>query len=405
MTTSKQQGTKLTVEQMQHWQKRVADLGIAPDQKHDGRTPHISNTQSLHELARKVGAPMLQQSRPGVLKSVHLADPSKAHNLRLKLAAVDHCLGISPITEQAVIDEAEKRFAVQPLYVYAAPDITVTPEDPLLIDSTQSVTVYGHVTIVAGGYIKISVPCHFQCQVLQKVSPGNVAAGSAYDFIICGKDGLGGKEGERGAEGTPGGAGANAQCDLAGGCIASNGQQGGNGGNASNGNDGYDGFNGDDAPSVILSIGDLQSNVTLLNVGGNGGPGGRGGPGGKGGVGGAGGKDTTCWACQASGGNGGNGGNGGDGGHGGNGGNGGNGSYSIAYYKSNNSSAILVTNAQASGGEFGQGGSAGDGGDPGAAGGRNASGGQSGNAGKPGNRGFKGNSGAAGRVDINPPTL
>src|SRR5581483_7845644 len=173
--------------------------------------------------------------------SVHLADPSKAHNLRLKLAAVDHCLGISPITEQAVIDEAEKRFAVQPLYVYAAPDITVTPENPLIIDSTQSVVVYGRVTIVAGGYIEISVPCHFQCQVLEKVSQDGVASGAAYDFILRGKNGQTGKEGETGATGTKGGNGANAQCDQAGGCVKTDGKPGGNGGNASNGNDGYDG--------------------------------------------------------------------------------------------------------------------------------------------------------------------
>jgi hypothetical protein len=407
MTTSKHRETKLTVDQMEHWRKRVEAAGVTIDEQKDGRTPYISNTRTLHELVHKVSAPVLHQPRQSVLKSVHLADPSKAHNLRLKRAAVDHCLGISPIQEQVVLDEAEKRFAVQPLYIYVAPDIVVTAQDPLIIDSTQSVTIYGHVQIVAGGYIQISVPCHFQCQVLQKVSPQHASSviDADYDFILRGKDGPAGNNGEAGALGTTGGGGARAECDLAGGCVQSEGKSGGNGGNASNGNDGYDGFNGEDSPSVIISIGDLQSTVTLFNVGGSGGTGGRGGTGGKGGRGGSGGKDTICWACQASGGNGGNGGDGGSGGNGGNGGNGGSGGYSIAYYATGNSSAVLVTNGQSSGGEFGQGGASGPGGDPGAGGGRNASGGQSGNAGKPGNRGYKGNPGAAGNVDINPRTL
>ena len=306
-------------------------------------------------------------------------------------ALIHHVNGSAPITDAGVKAALNKAAGPFLFEAQVAQDITVTASNPLIINSNTTVTAYGVVTIKDGGYIQISVLCHFQAVTLLKESTSGASPGKGYDFLILGSNGNRGSDGAQGTAGKDGTEGAALVVKCAGDDIP--GSPGGKGNNGGNGNDGLPGGDGGNSPSVVITIQkDLQATISVLNQGGDGGNGSNGGNGGKGGKGGKGGYEGHCGAYLEKGGNGGNGGTGGTGGNGGN---------SIITFKSNNGSTVLTTNGQARGGQGSTGGSAGEGGEGGASGGRGAKPGDPGSSGtSAGTNGHQGNLGGSGTIEI-----
>jgi len=316
-------------------------------------------------------------------------------------ALIAHVNGSAPITNPCVKTALSKAAGPFLFEAQVAQDITVTAENPLIINSNTSITAYGVVTIKDGGFIQISVPCHFQAVTLYK-EQGDTLPQGTHDFLIAGRDGTPGANGQQGITGIAGAAGTpgQAHCTYA---NCKNGTAGGTGGNGGDGLAGSPGSDGGNSQQVVITIHDLCSDISVLNQGGQGGVGGNGGNGGNGGSGGNGGADDTCGTATVNGGNGGNGGIGAKGANGGKGGNGGSGGTSTIYCSTNNGSKVMCTNGQATGGTGGNGGMAGNGGNGGSSGGRGAIPGNPGSSGaSSGSNGPQGNYGDSGVINVYP---
>lgn len=241
--------------------------------------------------------------------------------------------------------------------------IDVTENAPLIVDSTGCLREYGTVTLYPGGYIEFRISMKFTIDELIRKSPLDSDVGTrrngAYDIYVKGADGASGENG------------ANGRC-------GDNGGSGSNGVNGDPGTGGSPGQPGDRGPTLDLRIGDLKSDITILNTGGKGGDGGNGGSGGNGGNGGSG---TT------------NGGNGGAAGNGGDGGKGGDGGTLTVTYKTSTGSGIICDNVAAAGGCGGSAGKAGNGGN-------GSGGGQHGQGGDTATKGIQGSFGAKGTFTV-----
>jgi hypothetical protein len=303
------------------------------------------------------------------------------------------------VFQQRIIDNPETIAALEQrvgrfyLFVQAAPDIVITGANPLLINSTGTITIYNTVTIKDGGYIKITVPCKFECQTLTKEQTGGT---SPYDVFVVGIDGANDTKGPTPPIPPPAANGQNAECDCCGGAVKHHatpgapGTDGGSGGDAM----GY-AKPGQPGPEVYFFIDSaLTGTVSFLNQGGTGGAGATGGYGAQGGQGGKGGNGTTCGAFYPDGANGGPGGKGGNGGNGSDGRDGGAGGTLTIRVPEAQRTNILVTNGNAPGGAKGSRGLKGVGGQGGAGG---SHGGSAGPDGKPGDTdGLDGRPGAPG---------
>lgn len=254
-------------------------------------------------------------------------------------------------------------------------DGNVVNSSPYLINSANVTTTFTNITLLNGGYIRITVPCVLTSTNFYKTIGGTAAP--AYDIEIVGTPGQQGVAGVQGADYVPAQAenGDNAKCDSAGGGCAHYGRDGKDG---HTGNPGQNAVadqaitNGSPAPTVTLNLGNLTANISVLNQGGSGGIGGTGGKGGTGQKGGNGGSSKTCGAVHCPGGDGGKGGNGGNGGKGGNGGNGGNGAMVTINYTG--TGTVIPYSIPSAGGNAGSGGAGGAGGAGGSGGGDNPSG-------------------------------
>ncbi len=233
-------------------------------------------------------------------------------------------------------------------------DVVVTRECPLILGSTASPNCFGTMEIEKGAYVEIRANMDISIDVLKRAEDGvqtdrvppqvPMRQSPRYDFYITGRAGKTGEDGPDGANGRSEGCHGNP------------------------GEPGTPGKTGQDAPSLTITIGDLQDSFSLVNVGGEGGSGGNGGNGGDG-------ADY----------NGGIGGNGGDAGSGGNGGNGGDGGQVKVSYATKNGSKLRCQNERAKGGMGGLPGRAGKAGAPSGLPGKTGSSGASGLSGQMGN--------------------
>lgn len=194
-------------------------------------------------------------------------------------------------------------------FTFAPQDLTVTPENPLVINAEGGGATslnFGSVTIQAGGQIHISTSAHLTMQTLLVQG-----SGSAPTFVVAGGDGAAGPDGPPGT--------STGACPTQGSSSTSD---GGNGG---------DGADGQDAPFVSMSVGEATGPIMITAMGGGGGEGGNGGTGGLGG----------------------------SGGDGGQGGAGGLGSDVVMYYQGQTPSDFQAQSVDAAGGQGGAGGAAG----------------------------------------------
>ncbi|MES9862016.1 MAG: hypothetical protein ABW157_06595 [Candidatus Thiodiazotropha sp. LLP2] len=279
--------------------------------------------------------------------------------------------------------------------LYIGKNITVTKDNPLIIDHGHAFATYGTVTVKDDGYIEIRTNTVFTALVIRGETSESL-------FRVYGVSGTDGEHGKQGVQGTPGINGTDGTCSSCG-IRGADGSEGSDGGNGGQGTDGKNGENGKNAPTVAINIGDLQLDASVVLCGGNGGNGGVGGHGGNGGRGGNGGLYQTCSAEHTGGGDGGKGGNGSNGGNGGNGGSGGDGSTVIVHYKSKSGHDLIGNVLTSTGGKGGTGGVVGAGGPGGKSGGNGSKSGASGNAGSiNGRTGNNGNAGSGGHIEINP---
>lgn len=381
--------TSLTRDQLERYRKRQVELGLDPDFDYGGH-PYVLAVRGVEPLRKLWGATEQPSSKlsPLTAKAVLEAEPGVARQ-----AVCNHVFGEKSLSSDAV-EAADQRFPIMPVAVMSGPDITVTAQNPLIINNNSTITNYGKVTLQDGGYIDISVDCHFTCQVMEKIQGGNAQA--SHDITVHGKDGE-----SPGTPATPPTPDAppqspSAKCDCCGGTVARKAKQGAKGKPGEDGTGGTDGGHGRSGPTTLIEIGSLVGSITLLNRGGNGGNGGNGGTGGTGGTGGKGGNGTTCGAYHPSGADGGKGGDGGNGGASATGGNGGDGGQTrIQYTPGNPNSVVIGRNEPGLGGAKGAPGGAGNGGDGGKGG---SNGGVQGPPGLPGSPGSDlGRSGGDGR--------
>lgn len=399
--------TSLTNEELKNWTQKVKELGLDPEDHLKGY-PYRIVTKSLEQYKNLFSIPGNFFSKTGnnILEPSELKkDIEKMSLLRLRGYIIDHIMGKRTIKDEELIKAIEKKVKYFSLDVIASPDILVTAQNPLIISSNSSVTIYGKVTIEPGGYIKITVPCHFQCNTLVK-SQGNASNPEyyAYDVLITGIDGIDASNGSPGYNGYNGSPGSDAECDCCGGTVAHDSTPGGDGGPGTPGNDAQsNGGKGGDGPPVLFTITSLQSSITLCNQGGRGGNGGHGGNGGNGGSGGKGGNGRNCAAFNPGGASGGNGGNGNNGGNGSNGGNGGKGGIvTVKYDEAAPPAQIIAANLHAPGGNAGMGGHVGQGGQGGQGGSNGGSQGKPGDNGSAaGQNGQAGQQGDLGTIIIN----
>jgi len=288
----------LSEEQRQRWRESVERLGLNPDYEATGRA-HGITTPDYDEFAswfaeardRNMAANLKRVRPPDLNQPVENMSPA-----RLRKALAYHFSGLSMLDE-GTLEQIRQRLPLMVADVYAAPDITVTAANPLIINSTTSIMTYGVVTITDGGYIRITVPAYFSCEQMIKVASDPSASDATfYDIQIVGADGINQPAADPGH--TPGkaGNGKNAECDCCGGVVVSDGTDGSNGSDGSVGDNGLNGGNGTDALTVTLNIRQLTGFISVLNQGGVGGQGGQGGRGFDGGEGGDGGHDKTCVA-------------------------------------------------------------------------------------------------------------
>ncbi len=241
-------------------------------------------------------------------------------------------------------------------------NVIVTRDCPLILDSTTSPNKFGVMEIEKGAYVEISASMNITIDVLKRpeeevvseiksIKNENILQNPEYDFYIKGKNGKKGEDGDWGQNG------------QATGCHGLPGMPG------------EPGAVGGDGPLLTITIGELQDNFSLINIGGTGGRGGSGGNGGRG-------ADNES----------GTGGNGGTGGDGGNGGNGGAGAKLTLYYPTDSGYHIACNIKAASGGLGGSQGKGGLGG----------SGKTVGNPGENGKNGVSGMMGNMGETKVNP---
>ena len=382
---------------LERWKKRMHDLGLNPDV--DGVNYRIlKHTTSLDELKTWFAFP---QAKNAAINDLKASKVKSLPDALVRRVVTEHVAHERVIEDRETIAALEKRVGRFYVWVMAAPDITITAQNPLIINSTGVITVYNNVRIESGGYIKITVPCKFECQTLEKIQGSGT---SAFDVFSVGVDGTNDTAGNSPAQPTQAQAGSNAACDCCGGTVAHN---------ATNGQPGTNGNNGGDAPgsstpggfgpTVYFTVHEaLTGTLSFLNQGGTGGSGGAGGKGAQGGKGGNGGNGTTCGAYHPDGATGGTGGKGGNGGNGSNGKDGGNGGTLTITVPNAAAGNVLVTNGQAPGGGKGTRGFLGLGGPGGDAGGSGGSPGQPGAKGdSDGLDGQSGNPGLKGSATVN----
>jgi len=367
------------------WRKRVEALGLNPDRDANGFEV-IVTTNSLEEYKRWFDIPQPPNVATSTLTPARVA---KSPPALLQRHITDYITGESAILDAEVIEALDQRVGYYFAHVSAQAKRIVTKEDPLLITSNTAIREFDEIEIRDGGYIKITVPCSFHCNVLTKTfsSKASSVAGQAdqmYDVLVVGRSGAHAKDGNSPQPPAEARAGDGAKCDCPnGGFIghpASNGSpgiDGGKGGDAT-----APGEDGEDAPIVFFTVAkDLPKSISFLMQGGNGGTGGDGGNGAKGGKGGAGGAGIKCGVHFAQGALGGRGGKGGNGGNGSKGGDGGDGGKLTILVPDHQKGNVIVTVGAAPGGAKGNRGIRGKGGDGGNAG---PNGGQPGENGPPG---------------------
>ena len=379
------------------WRTRLTSLGLLPER--DGVNHRIlKHTHSLDEFKKWMAFPARNNAAVNDVKPEKIASIPDG---LVRRYVTEHVANERVINDPETIAALEKRVGRFYLYVQAAPDITITGSNPLLINSTGTVTVYNNVTIKDGGYIKITVPCKFECQNLTKVQG---SGSSPYDVFVVGPDGTNDTNGNSPQQPGQAAAGNNAECDCCGGEVAHD---------ATNGSPGTPGDPGGDAPGTatpgqpgpqvyFFVDNSLTGTLSFLNQGGKGGSGGNGGNGAQGGKGGNGGNGTTCGAYHPDGATGGKGGKGGNGGNASSGRDGGAGATLAIVVPAPGVTNVLVTNGQASGGDKGTRGFKGLGGPGGNAG---SNGGSAGATGDPGDTdgqdGVPGLPGAKGTTTLN----
>ncbi|HYD30802.1 MAG TPA: hypothetical protein VEB64_08065, partial [Azospirillaceae bacterium] len=247
------------------WNKRLNAIGIdySMHNRPLWRTVHVNSLEEFAEAFQSAPAANLRSS---------IVDGRSVESLsadEMRRAAQEHVFGSAPISDPAIRAELSRRLRPFVFDAMVAPDIIVTATNPLIIDSGRVVTAYGTVTIEDGGYIDISVPCHFQAEVVVKGSGGG---GAVADFVVHGVNGTPGNAGAVGYTGVAGANGAKAVANCSGSDVpATPGQPGQGGGD---GVRGLNGTNGSDGPTVQITINDLRSSITVVNSGGNGGNGG-----------------------------------------------------------------------------------------------------------------------------------
>jgi len=202
-----------------------------------------------------------------------------------------------------------------PLMVYAAPNITITKDHPLIITGGQTLASYGVVTVEEGGYIEIGTHCNFHADKITGQTSETL-------FRVIGRDGKDGRNGAHGSPGSVGARGRDGTCK----CTMYRGDDptpGGVGSDGTPGHNGSAGEQGDGGYTITITIEKLNFSIYVSARSGNGGNGGHGGHGGRGGDGGEGGGARQCgddWTHYTYGGDGANGAKGGNGANGGNGG-------------------------------------------------------------------------------------
>lgn len=379
------------------WRERLMDLGFDPER--DGVNHRmLKHTRSLAEYKKWMGFP---EGKNALINDVRPDKIASIPEGLVRRYVTEHIANERVIANEETIAAIEQRVGRFYMWVQAAPDITITGKNPLLINSSGTVTIYNNVTIKDGGYIKITVPCKFECQTLTKDQSGGT---SPYDVFIVGLDGTDDTNGNSPKQPDQAPKGDNAKCDCCGGAVAHT---------ATNGAPGYPGDSGGDAPGTatpgqpapqayFFVDQQLNGTLTFLNQGGRGGNGGTGGTGAQGGKGGNGGNGTTCGAYQPDGATGGKGGKGGNGGNGSNGRDGGAGGTVAIEVPAEAVTNVLVTNGIAPGGRKGDRGLKGLGGPGGNAG---SDGGSAGETGDPGDTdgqdGLPGTQGSKGTTTLN----
>lgn len=382
---------------LSRYTQRAAQLDLDPKVHAGGHIPVLIPVHGIDRMRELAAVPPQFESveSPLTAEKIGSAEPGMARQ-----AVVNHIFGRKALQADA-LTAAEQRFPFMPLYAYQADNLTVTAEKPLRINRNSSVTNYGTVTIQDGGFIEISVDCHFVCDALIKI-PGGTSPAS-HDLTVHGRDGDNGNTPAALPQAKTGDPGDGAACDCCGGTVAHDAGVGGDGQPGVTGGAGTDGTPGGNGPTVYVSIGKLTGTLTVLARGGNGGNGGSGAAGQQGGNGGKGGDGTTCGAYQPDGAKGGPGGKGGDGGASASGKNAGNGGFlSIQYEPDSGASMLIATNGIGTGGSKGRPGAAGAGGNGGAGG---SHGGQQGAPGAEGavgsDIGTSGNDGQKGQLLVN----
>lgn len=379
------------------WRDRMTSLGLDPDR--DGVDHRIlKHTGSLEEYKRWCAFPENAACGSNDVKAEKIATIPEA---LMRRYVSQHVTNDRLITDPAAVAAIEQRVGRFYLFVQAAPNRDVTGKDPLVINSSGVLTVYNTVTIKEGGFIRITIPCKFECQTLTKVQDGG---SSPYDVFVVGLDGTDDGSGNSPSQPTQTAKGSNAQCDCCGGSVAHAAQDGSPGTPGGSGTDAPgNASEGQPGPEVYFYVqAQLNGAISFLNRGGRGGNGGSGGTGSRGGQGGDGGDGRTCGAYQPDGKQGGKGGKGGNGGNGSNGMNGGAGAKLSIFVPNDATTSVLVMNEQAAGGKRGLRGFKGEGGPGGNAG---ANGGSTGPLGDPGdtdgNDGSPGTQGPKGSTTLN----
>lgn len=391
--------TNESLSTLDQWRKRVQSYGLDPEI--DAINYRVlRTTHSLDEYTRWFNAPPNANGKQCDLRAEKVADLPDA---LMRRHVVRHITGECVIDDPGLKKAFEQRVKTFYAWIMAVPDITITAQNPLIINSPNTITVYNNVTLKDGGYIKIFVPCSFQCENLTKIAGGS-GGGPAYDISVLGQDGKVGDGGNNPVQPKQAPNGTNAECDCCGGLVKHKATPGAAGYPGPPGGDAYSpGKPGNNSPDVIFTVNtNLPNFISFVNVGGNGGIGGNGGTGAQGGQGGNGGNGTTCGAYFPDGADGGKGGKGGNGGNASNGGDGGKGGNLTIKVPQGQASNVSVTLGIASGGNKGGRGLKGLGG-PGGLGG--SSGGSNGPNGDPGDSdgldGMNGQPGSKGGATIN----
>src|ERR1043166_893842 len=195
------------------WRQRLIDLDLNPD-RDAVNYPIVKHTGNLEVFKGWWAFPFNPHATVNDVRADKVASIPDA---LLRRFVSEHVANQRIFTDPAVIEAVEERVKRFYLYVQAAPDITITAQDPLLINNTGVITIYNNVTIRDGGFIRITLPTKFECQNLTKVQGGG--GESQFDVFSVGRDGGNSQEGT--TSGPPGKAdnGKKAECDCCGGAV------------------------------------------------------------------------------------------------------------------------------------------------------------------------------------------